>query len=297
MDDWPGMTERGAIPLGRDPSARFLPWLMAFMVFVCTLALAGTLALAHVVARWDLSLSSTLTVQIPVSEAGKRDQLLTEAVRLLRDTPGIASADPVPQDRIAALLAPWLGTDEVVRELPLPGLVDVEIGDRRQLDLERLRQRLAAVDPAVTVDDHGRWLGRLVTLGRAVQATTGTLALLVLLATIGVVAYTARTGVAVHRRVIELLHLMGARDTFVAGQFARQAGRSGLLGGLIGTGVAAVALLTIGLLAVRIDGRMLPTAGLGPFDWAILVLVPLAAAAIARVTAWLTVMRTLARLP
>ncbi|MEX2642975.1 MAG: FtsX-like permease family protein [Acetobacterales bacterium] len=291
------MAERGAIPLGRDPSARFLPWLMAFMVFVCTLALAGTLALTHVIVRWDRSLATTLTVQIPVNANGGREALLNEALRVVRDTPGIAGASAVSEQRMAALLAPWLGTDEVVRELPLPGLIDVDIGNRSELDMTRLRQRLAGVAPGITVDDHGQWLGRLLTLGRAVQVTTASIALLVLLATVGVVAYTARTGVAVHRRVIELLHLMGARDTFVAGQFARQAGHSGLIGGAAGVAVAAVALMAIGLLGARIDGRLLPAAGLGLLDWAVLLLLPLAGALIARATAWLTVMRTLARLP
>ncbi len=291
------MARRGPLPLSRDPAARFLPWLMAVMVFVAALALAGTLALSETIARWDRSLSSTLTVQIPASANGGREALVGEALTVLRDTPGIASAAAVSEDRMAALLAPWLGDDEVVRTLPLPALIDVEVSDRRRLDRPRLQRRLAAVAPGITVDDHGGWLARLVRLGRTVQATAALVALLVGLASVAIIAYTARTGVAVHRGIIELLHLMGARDSFIARQFAGEAGRAALIGGAGGLLLAVAALLAVGLFAAQLDDRTLPLVTLRPLDWSLLLLLPLAGALIARVTAWLTVMRTLARLP
>lgn len=291
------MARPGALPLSADPAARFLPWLMAVMVFVATLALAGTLALSETITRWDRSLSATLTVQIPATAGEDRAALSEEVLSVLRDTPGIAAATPVPADRMAALLAPWLGTDAVLRTLPLPTLIDVQIGDRRRLDRPRLRSRLAGVAPGISVDDHGRWLERLVRLGRTVQATAILVAALVGLASMAIIAYTARTGVAVHRGIIELLHLMGARDNFIARQFAREAGRAALIGGAAGLLMAALALFAVGLFAAQLDDRTLPGLILRPLDWSLLALLPLAGALVARATAWLTVIRTLARLP
>jgi cell division transport system permease protein len=277
------MARPGALPMSADPAARFLPWLMAVMVFVATLALAGTLALSETITRWDRSLSATLTVQIPATAGEDRAALSEEVLSVLRDTPGIAAATPVPADRMAALLAPWLGTDAVLRTLPLPTLIDIQIGDRRRLDRPRLRSRLAGVAPGISVDDHGRWLERLVRLGRTVS--------------MAIIAYTARTGVAVHRGIIELLHLMGARDNFIARQFAREAGRAALIGGAAGLLMAALALFAVGLFSAQLDDRTLPGLILRPLDWSLLALLPLAGALVARATAWLTVIRTLARLP
>ena len=41
------------LPLNRDGSVRFLPWIVALMVYLASLALAGTLVVRDVVTRWD----------------------------------------------------------------------------------------------------------------------------------------------------------------------------------------------------------------------------------------------------
>ena len=53
--------QRLDIPLNRDSSVRFLPWIIALMVYLAGLALAGTLVLNAALQRWDRSLSGTLT--------------------------------------------------------------------------------------------------------------------------------------------------------------------------------------------------------------------------------------------
>ena len=92
------MRRRGFdIPLNRDGSGRFLPWLIALMVYLAGLALAGMLVLNGALQRWDRSLSGTLTVQLPPapSDPGKGDGGLAAALQLLRITPGVVSAEPL----------------------------------------------------------------------------------------------------------------------------------------------------------------------------------------------------------
>ncbi|MGH6990556.1 MAG: cell division protein FtsX, partial [Stellaceae bacterium] len=57
------------IPFARDGSVRFLPWLIALMVYLAGLALSGTLAVDGALQRWNLSLTGTLTVEIPAATA------------------------------------------------------------------------------------------------------------------------------------------------------------------------------------------------------------------------------------
>jgi cell division transport system permease protein len=122
------------------------------------------------------------------------------------------------------------------------------------------------------------------------------------LAAVGTVVFATRTGLMVHLRIIEVLHLMGATDRYIARQFAIQALRLGLRGGLIGIVPALIALL----LVTRVGGEWVggnfggwlgPDVALRPWQWAALLLVPLATAGIAVATAWRTVMRTLEKLP
>ena len=54
------------VPLARDASQRFLPWLVAFMVYLAVLAFLGALAVHKGIQRWDSGLAGHLTVEIPL---------------------------------------------------------------------------------------------------------------------------------------------------------------------------------------------------------------------------------------
>ena len=101
------------------------------------------------------------------------------------------------------------------------------------------------------------------------------------------------TGLAIHHDAIELLHIIGARDSYVAWQFARRALLLGLQGGLIGLVFGAATLFGLGQLAARLQGTMLFEHGLAPHHWAVLAIVPVTVALIAMLTARITVMRSL----
>ena len=58
-------TRRTDLQLDRDTLGQFLPWLIAFMVYLAILALAGMLVLDDIVRRWDKGMSGGhLTIEI-----------------------------------------------------------------------------------------------------------------------------------------------------------------------------------------------------------------------------------------
>jgi len=68
--------------------------------------------------------------------------------------------------------------------------------------------------------------------------------LLVFAATILSVTFATRGAMATNRPIIEVLHFVGAKDAFIAGQFQRHFLLLGLKGGAIG-GLGAMALFAI----------------------------------------------------
>ncbi|MBU2090703.1 MAG: cell division protein, partial [Alphaproteobacteria bacterium] len=106
------------LPLRGDASSRFLPWIVAVMVFLAVLAVAGLLAAQEVVGRWQWALSGTLTVQVPppVDAAGatNMEDRIGKAVELLRRTPGVASSEALSEAETRALLEPWLGAGAAI---------------------------------------------------------------------------------------------------------------------------------------------------------------------------------------
>lgn len=295
--------ERSAtdVPLARDASERFLPWLIAFMVYLAALALASAIVVHQLVARWDTGLSGQLTVEVPLADleasARERQVKIDRVLTLLRGTPGVTGAMHYQPAEIAQLLEPWLGSGIADQNLPLPAMIAVTVDPAQPPDLAALGRALQRAVPGTLLDDHQRWLGNLLDLARSLQLVAAVILVLVGAAAVLAVAFVARAGLAMHGPAIELLHLMGARDAYIARQFQRHALRLGLRGGVIGTVLALATILPVGYLIERSQDGMLPGLSWSLPEWGTLALLPVATALVTMVTARLTVLGTLARMP
>ncbi|MBM3566530.1 MAG: cell division protein [Alphaproteobacteria bacterium] len=288
---------RSNLALERDAQDRFLPWLVAFMVFLAVLAFAATVAVHDAAGRWDRGARGTVTIQVPASgNAAKDKAALTAVAAILRDSPGIVSVEVLSEERTARLLEPWLGQGGL-KDLPVPRLIDVRVDPAAKPDLIQLGGRLAGAAPGTAVDDHHAWLGRLFKLMRALEATAIAVLALVLAVTIAAVIFTTRTGLAIHHEAIEVMHLIGARDSYIAAQFADRALALGLKGALLGLALALPALAVIGSLTGEGGGDVVPRVTFSLLQWLMLAAVPLLVAQAAAITARLTVLRILARMP
>jgi len=292
---------RSDLPVRGDPGSRFLPLLVAMMVFLSSIGVAAAFVLGGVVSRWDRDVSGTLTIQVaPVP--GEAGDILTEervrlAVDLMRRTSGILSARALDKKQTLALLEPWLGNTDVVRDLPLPRLIDVSLDPDSRLNLVDLGDKLSRAVPGASLDDHRVWLSRLITLSKTTQWLSIGIVVLIGGVTSATVVYATRTGLDVHRDVIEVLHLIGAHDDYIARQFADRAFALGFAGGLIGLALAVPTLSTLGWATRNMEGGFLPQLSLPLSGYLVIGLLPLIAAALSMVTARLTVHGTLSRLP
>ena len=284
------------LPFRRDQSARFLPWIVAVMVFLGVLTVAFALITGNGLTAWNSQLTGRLTVQIPALENGADAPRLSEALQVVRELPGVGSAEILGTAAVSALLEPWIGDLPADADLPIPHLIDVTVADQAAFDSAALTERLAAVAPGATVDDHRIWLSELIRLAQTVRLVALFIVLLVGLSALAAVVFATRSGLAIHAPTIELLHIMGAQDSFVAILFQRHAMVLGLRGSLVG-GVLAVAVLVAMIrLASGIDAAFVPTIALRPTDWLFIGAVPVATVLLVMATARLTVIRALARM-
>jgi cell division transport system permease protein len=286
------------LPLQRDVTGRFLPWIIALMVYLAILALAGSMVLSDMAQRWDKGLAGTLTIQVPPLSDGTPtlDTRIQAALGVLHATPGIGKAEPLKREQMASLLEPWLGSGALSADLPVPALIDVTMSGGR-IDVRGLAQRLRAAVPGVEVDDHAAWLKDVLTIARAVETVALGVVALVGGAAVATVIFVSRAGLAIHGPVVELLHVMGAPDRYVARQFQSHVLGLAVRGGIAGTLLAAATLFGLSRAGGEIVADMMPDMNLTPVQLVSLVGVPLTAAILAAVTARLTVMRALARLP
>ena len=287
---------RSDLPFDGDAAGLFLPAIVAFMVFLAALALSGAIVLEAATARWSESLRSALTVQIAAGQRAETEAAIDTALDILLSTEGIESAETLPEADIVALLEPWLGTGNVSPDLPLPRLIDVGLRAGSSPDIAALAARIEAAVPGARLDDHQIWVSGLVRLGRSVQAVAAAIVVLIGVAAVAVVVFTTRAGLAVHQDIIEIMHIIGAHDSYIARQFQRHALALGLRGGVIGLGLAAATLALGAALAGEVAAPLLPRLDFPWAGWAALAALPVVVATIATLTARITVMRALTRL-
>lgn len=278
------------LQLEADSSARFLPWALSVMVFLAALALSGALALDGTIDGWRRGVSSKLTVQIADRPGQPMQPRLDAAMAVLRGVPGIEKAEIMPRLSVEALLKPWLGSEALQADLPLPGMIDVTLSDSTPLSVDGLAARLQSAVPGARIDDPKPWLDRLVQLGRLLQSLGGGIVLLVGMAAAAMVIFATRAGLSARRDTIELLHLIGAEDGYIARQFQRHVGSQALRGGIVGAVLAAGVLVAIQLLAGGVGTGLLPGLTLVWWHWLLLPVLPLGAAALAILTARWTVL-------
>lgn len=288
---------RADLPLNRHAATRFVPWVIAVMIYLAALALAGGMLLGSATAHWTSGLAGTITVQLMPNPAGKdaSEADLKKALALLKAEPVIRRAAVLNEAATRKLIEPWLGA-AAAADLPLPRLIDVSARSGA-VDVDELRRKLEAAVPAARLDAHRQWLAPAVDAARSVEFLSLLVLMLTVAAAVVAVVFAARSGLAAHQRMIEVLHFMGARDSFISRQFERQAMLQALIGGAIGLPAAVLTLLLVGWVAGDIALFGLTGVRLGWFGWIAIILIVPVAAAIATVTARITVMTALARLP
>ena len=283
------------LPLQHDAASRFVPYVIAVMVYLAALALAGAMLVAVAVGGWTRGLSGTVTVQVLPNAAGAKATAkdIAAALKVLRATPGIAGIKVLDETASRALLKPWLGGGAMAPEIPVPRLIDVRVRPGASIDFKRLAAQLRAAVPSAEIDDHRKWLGRLLGLASSLEAIALFVLLLTAAAAAFAVIFSARSGLAVHKRVIDVLHLIGAPDGYIARQFQHRALAQGLIGGVIGLGAAIATLFVIGGLFSGVELFGLGDVRFGPLHWIALAALAPATGLIAMVTARITVLRSL----
>ena len=287
---------RSDLPLAVDPSSRFLGWITALMAFLAALALAGAMLVSDMAQRWDSGLAGGLTVQVapmPGAPVAPLDERAEAALTVLRS--GIGSATLLSGGEIARLLEPWLGSGASDPLLPMPRMIDV-VADA-PVDIAGLRLRLTSAAPGATLDDHAVWLADLRSFAGAIRLAALGVVLLIGAAAVMTVVFAVRTGLAIHRPVVELLHLMGATDRYVSRQFERHVVSLSLRGGGIGLLLAGGTMYGLHRASQGLRASLLPDLALEPWQWVVLLLVPAALALLALATARWTVLRTLESMP
>ena len=282
--------ENSLLPLedAREAALFFVVGALCFLAALAALSAKSTYGAAR---AWAAQVEGEYTVSLSGADATAAD----EAARLLSGLDGVITARAFSDAEINALLEPNFGKSGLPADLPVPRLIAVT----GAADAEGLGARISTAlhDAGHTgaVDAHAEWAGdvrRMLSISRI--AALSIVALLSATA-IAVIAFATHAALLARRDIVDVLHVAGAGDRFIAGLFERRFWLLGLRAGTVGAllALASVAILiTLGRSGAERSG-LLPQLSLDFPDLAVLVVTPVIAGLAARLAAGITVMRSL----
>lgn len=272
----------------REAALFFVVGALCFLAALATLSAKSTYGAAR---SWTAEVEGELTVTLPdVDRRGAE-----EARQLIEATDGVREAHLLSKEEIDALLEPNFGSRGLPDSLPLPQLVAVTAEPQVQFLGPTIERRLTEAGIVSTVDEHAEWAGdvrRVLGIARLVALTA--VALLVSTA-VAVIAFATHAALLARRDIVDVLHLAGARDRFIASLFERRFWilglRAGAVGALLALGASAAMIFAAQSSGAR--SGLLPELSLDFIDLMILVLTPVIAGLAARLAARITVIRAL----
>ena len=274
-------------------AARLLPWVIAIMVLLSGLAIAVGSALYGSMREWEDATGRSITVQIVSPDKATLDKEAQAAKEFLEGQPSIFEVHPLPPTATAALLAPWLGDDVADQDLPLPRMIDASIKPGAQVDLKAMAEQLSVEAPHARLDSHAAWLSNLLNLTRTIQIVALGVIGLVGIAMVAITVFATLSRLASQRDSIELVHLIGAKDSTIAREFQWRFLWIGIKGGIIGLAILVITVSVVIYYGRQLESAMLPDLHMNLWGLGALAALPLVTGIMTMLTARITALRVL----
>jgi cell division transport system permease protein len=222
----------------RSVAGRTLLLLIAIMTFLSGVTLGGVVLVQKSALGWSQDVGREMTIQIRPVEGEVMDSNLRTAVALAEATPGVASARALTLEDSQKLLEPWLGAGLDLNAIDIPRLVVVVLADAGEADIPKLERDLQAVKGA-SLDTHAAWRQQLNVMAGTIVASGLLVLTLIVVATVLAIIFATRGTMSSNREIVDVLHFIGASNSFIAGEFQGRFLTIGFRGGIVG-GIAAL---------------------------------------------------------
>ncbi len=270
---------------------------MAVMCYLACLAIGALILVDRAVRSWTSGLAREMTVQVRFVKSADVEAEVEKAQRILEAFPGVKSVEVMDREAGAKLLEPWLGTRSL-EGLPVPRLIRVIADESDPPDLAALEQSLGTVKGA-RLDTHRKWEAELTRMARALSVLSYAILALISISAVAIVVFATRAVLQANRHIVDLLHLVGARDSYIARQIDGRFLQTGLVSGFVGVGLGLLTFLALGMtgmeggggFAEASRGLLFAPPGIAVWSYGLLFAVPVAATLICLITSRITLLR------
>jgi cell division transport system permease protein len=248
QDAAPARVRTAPIVPERSVAGRTLVLLIAIMTFLSGVTLGGVVLVQKSAIAWSSDVGREVTIQIRPVEGEVMESNLRTAVALAEQTPGVSSARALTIEESEKLLEPWLGAGLDLSAIEIPRLVVVQLGDPAEADIEKLQRDLAVVKGA-SLDTHAAWRQQLNVMAGTIVVSGLLVLALIVVATVLAIIFATRGTMASNREIVDVLHFIGASNSFIAGEFQGRFLAIGFRGGIVGGLAAILFFVLVGFVA------------------------------------------------
>lgn len=282
-----------------DINKGFLPFITAFMVFLASITFATAMIGNDLTTDWNKRMSSNITIQVlPDMKHKNPNKEIEERIKnitlILKQTPGIKSSYAMNIKETTDLLKPWLG--EIGKDkldIPLPRIITVEISDVIPLNIRALTEEIKNYSNLITLETYESWMNEFSKTISALQTLLGLIIILILSTTAITIAYATKSGLIANQNVIEIMHMVGAQNNYISKHFSNQMMKLSISGGISGYITACLTIAVIKKFAGNIDGGIISNFNFSSNIYWYILFIPVIAGIISKITAVLTVNKTL----
>ena len=222
------MTRKRDLPLGQDPSGRYLPWVIGLMSFIASVAITAGLSLTKLSESWTRDLGAYITIEVPPlandqeTSAAEAEFKIREAVQSI---PQFGSLKVLSTETLLSNFVDYDLTENDTKILPK--LYELKASNASRGDIQSLKDQLYKIAPNIQVTEHQQTKNSMALIARSIQFISIGVVLIIILGAISIIAFTAQTSLIIHRNVIEILYLVGATPAYIARQFQSHASSVG----------------------------------------------------------------------
>ena len=246
-------TSAPVVPAG-SVTGRSLTLVITIMCFLACLTTGAVYMINQSASAWLKDIASEVTVQVEPQDNGDIEKSVKDIAAFLEAQSGIAKVKPLSVETSAELLEPWLGKSDVLKALPVPRLIAIELDRSAPPNLDAVRRDLEKQFKGASLDDHRRWQQQIRTVTRSFALGGLAILLLVAAATTAIIVSATKSSMASNREIVEVLHFVGATDRFIAHEFEKHFLRLGVRAGLVGAASALIVFGTMPLLMAFLGG-------------------------------------------
>ncbi len=295
----------GSAPIvpARSVSGKTLMLLIAIMTFLSGVTLGAVVLVQKSAMAWSSEVGREVTIQIRPMDGEVMQSNVRTAISIANSSPGVGRAYALSLEESEQLLTPWLGEGLDLSSLPVPRLIIVELDNADAQDIAQLQASIKTIKGA-SLNTHAAWRQQLNTMAGTLVVSGLLVLFLIASATALAIVFATRGTMASNRAIVDVLHFIGASNSFIAGEFQGRFLRIGLRGSIIGTIAALLFFLGAGMTVSNILpapsgaqlGALFGTFSLGMEGMAAIALLIPAISALTAITSRMTVRKFLRRM-